>query len=39
LFKTEMKLAEEARKKGCRYVTNIDYCGPCIAAAGLRPKR
>jgi hypothetical protein len=35
---TELKLAEKAMKEGCEYVTNIDYCGPCIAATGLIRK-
>mgnify|MGYP001589357275 FL=1 len=38
IYETELKLAQTAREKGCRYVTNMDYCGPCIAATGLKPK-
>ncbi|SRR3989344_8465024 len=36
ILQTELKLAKEAIKQRCRYVTNIDYCVPCIAATGLR---
>ncbi len=39
IHQTELKLAKEALDEGCRYVTNIDYCGPCIAATGLRAVR
>ena len=31
---TELELAAEAIAKGYECVTNIDYCGPCIAATG-----
>lgn len=37
ICQTELKLAQKAIDKGCRYVTNIDYCGPCIAGTGLKP--
>ena len=38
IYQTELKLAQKAIRTGCLYVTNIDYCGPCIAATGLRPR-
>ena len=38
IHQTELKLAQKALERGCKYVTNIDYCGPCIAATGLRRK-
>ena len=37
IYKTEIKLAGKAIERGCMYVTNIDYCVPCIAATGLKP--
>jgi len=37
-FETELKLAKTAIRKGCKYVTNIDYCQPVIAATGWMPK-
>ena len=39
LYKTELKLADVAIKRNCKYVTNIDYCTNCIAGTGLRLKR
>ena len=38
IHETELKLAETAIQKGCKGVTNIDYCQPCIAATGWIPK-
>ena len=36
---TELSLAREAKlNRGCSFVTNIDYCGPCIAATGWIKK-
>ena len=37
-FETELKLAETAMGKGCKYTTNIDYCQRVIAATGWIPK-
>jgi hypothetical protein len=36
---TELNLARTAMARGCEYVTNIDYCGPCIAATGQKLKK
>ncbi len=33
---TKIKLANDALNKGCVYVTNLDYAGPCIVATGLK---
>jgi len=38
IYKTELNLAKTAMEKGCKYVSNIDYCQPVIAATGLKPK-
>jgi len=38
IYRTELRLAKRAMEKGCEYVTNIDYCGPCIAATGAKRK-
>lgn len=38
IYKTELKLAQKAMEKRCRYVTNMDYCSNCIAATGLKPR-
>ena len=34
LLRTEIRLAEEAIREEYECVTDIDYCGPCIAATG-----
>ena len=38
IYQTELKLARKAIEKGCRYVTNLDYCINCIAGTGLLKK-
>jgi len=38
ISQTELKLARKAVEKGCRYVTNLDYCLNCIAGTGLVKK-
>ena len=35
---TERKLADEAICRNYKFVTNRDYCGPCIAARGWKSK-
>src|SRR3989344_3710398 len=38
IYQTELKSARKAIEKGCRYVTNLDYCINCIAGTGLLKK-
>ncbi len=38
IHRTELSLARVALQTGCGYVTNIDYCEPCIAATGWKKR-